>query len=97
MNGYERDEIRSLPDKYKPIGAWAYFGYQILFAIPLIGFICLIIFAFDDSNINRRSFARSYFCGVIIVLVFIGAMFALGMGGSILAAILEAVKGATGR
>ena len=97
MNRYEKDEIRSLPDKYKPLGAWAYFGYQILFSIPLVGFICLLIFSFSDSNINRRSFARSYFCGLIIALIFIGALIALGMGGTLWAALMEVLQGAGGQ
>lgn len=33
-----------LPEKYRPLGMWAYFGYTILFSIPLLGFIFLIIF-----------------------------------------------------
>ncbi|MBR2044156.1 MAG: zinc ribbon domain-containing protein [Clostridia bacterium] len=56
-----------LPAKFKPIGAWAYFGYQLLFSIPLVGFILLIIFSLSDDNINRRNFARSYWCSLIIV------------------------------
>lgn len=76
MNNYEREEISRLPEKYKPLGAWAYFGYLILFNIPLVGFICLIVFSFSDSNINRRSFARSYFCIYIIIAVVI-AIFAI--------------------
>lgn len=69
MNSYEREEIYNLPDKYRPLGAWSYLGYQILFMIPLVGLICLIIFALSDSNINRRSFARSYFCIYLIAIV----------------------------
>ena len=30
--------------KYKPLSPWAYFGYNILFSIPVIGFILLIVF-----------------------------------------------------
>ena len=71
MNSKEREEIDKLPDKYRPLGAWGYFGYQLLFTIPLVGFICLIVFAFSDSNINRRSFARSYFCVTVIVAVIV--------------------------
>lgn len=63
MNSYEKAEIQRLDSKYRPLGAWEYFGYTLLFSLPLIGFICLLIFCFSDSNINRRSFARSYFCG----------------------------------
>lgn len=59
-----------LPDKYKPISMWGYLGYQILFAIPVIGMILLIIFAFSkEENINLRNFARSYFCFLIICYI----------------------------
>ena len=36
----------NIPAEYKPISMWGYFGYEILFSIPLIGLICLIVFAF---------------------------------------------------
>ncbi len=61
----------NIPSEYRVLSPWAYFGYSILFAIPLVGFICAIVFAFDNSNLNRRSFARSYFCGLIIAVVLI--------------------------
>ena len=64
----------SIPSNYQPISSWGYVGYTILFSIPLIGLICLIIFALSDENINRRNFARSYFCtfllAVIVVILF---------------------------
>ncbi len=69
MTQIELNEIAKIPDKYRPIGAWSYFFLTILFAIPLIGQICLIVFALSDSNINRRSFARSFFCTFIIIAV----------------------------
>ena len=82
MNSYEKDEISRLPSKYRPMGAWSYFGYQILFALPIIGQIALLICALSGNNINRRSFARSYFCGLIICVILgaiaIGIVFALG-------------------
>ena len=58
-----------VPEEYKPISAWGYFGYQILFAIPLIGFILLIVFSLSDSNINLRNYARSYWCALILIFV----------------------------
>ena len=81
MNGYEKREIETLPYKYRPLSAWAYFGYQLLFALPLAGFICLIVFACTDSNINRRSFARSYFCGVIIVAIVVAVILLIAVVG----------------
>ena len=54
---------------YTPISMWGYFGYQLLFAIPLIGQILILIFAFGGTkNINLRNYARSTFC-LFIVLV----------------------------
>ena len=69
MNQNEQMEIYSLPWKYKPMSAWAYWGLRILYAVPIIGQIFLIIHAISDSNINRRSFARSYFCTLILILI----------------------------
>lgn len=69
MSDYEKEEISRLPEKYRPIGAWTYFGLMLLFSIPVIGFICLLVYACSDSNVNKRSFARSYFCGLVLVLI----------------------------
>ena len=55
---------------YTPIGMWGYFLYNILFNIPLIGWICWIIFAVGGTrNINLRNFARSYICLYIVMFV----------------------------
>ena len=58
-----------IPSEYKPLSAWAYVGYNLLFSIPLIGFIMLIVFSFDSSNINRRNYARSFFCAMLIGVI----------------------------
>lgn len=73
-----KNVLNSLPDEYRPLSPWAYFGYSILFSVPLVGFICLIVFSFNNKNINRRNFARSYFCIyiLVIILVVIVAIFA---------------------
>ena len=65
----DQNTTNTVPQNLKPISAWGYVGYQILFSIPLIGFILLVIFSFSDSNINRRNFARSYFCIFLIALI----------------------------
>lgn len=83
----------NLDERYKPITMWGYFGYQILFAIPVIGFIALLVCAFN-KNYNVRNFARSYFCVVIIALVIIGILLALGVGGALLTAIADKIPAA---
>ena len=55
-----------LPDQYKPLSPWAYFGLNLLFAVPIVGFIFLIVFSFKKTNINRRNYARSFFCALLI-------------------------------
>ena len=67
-DAYAADETPT--GKYAPISAWGYFGYQLLFAIPVIGFICLLIFTFAGGNVNRRNFARSYWCALLVGLIF---------------------------
>jgi hypothetical protein len=83
MNKTEKSEIQRLPEKYRPLAAWGYFWLQVLFSIPVIGFIFLIVFSFNDNNIARRSFARSFFCFLIVALI-IGVIVGVAAGGTIL-------------
>ena len=80
-----QDYPNTIPNEYRPLSAWAYFGYNILFAIPLLGFIMLIVFAFDSSNINRRNYARSFFCAylVAIIILIVVIILALVLGISL--------------
>lgn len=60
----------NIPEEYKPITMWGYFGYEILFSIPCIGLVLLLVFSFGGTkNINLRNFARSYFCFLIVLAV----------------------------
>ena len=80
MNRYNYDG----PEQFQPLSPWAYVGYSILFAIPLIGLIMLIVFSFSDKNINRRSFARSFFCWLIISII-VGVILAIsGVGAGLI-------------
>lgn len=72
-NSSNQQPIKPTPNyDYTPISMWGYFGYEILFAIPLVGFICLLIFSLGGTkNINLRNFARSYFCFFIILVILV--------------------------
>ena len=72
-----------LPEENRPLSPWAYFGLQLLFAIPIVGFIFLIVFSCNGSNINRRNFARSYWCALLIYLIVIAVIvvIAVALGG----------------
>lgn len=67
MDDLEKREIEMLKEKYKPLSAWKYFGYSLLFSTP-IGIVFMIMYSFNNTNINRRNFARSHFCIWVIVL-----------------------------
>lgn len=60
-----------VPEENRPLGPWAYFGYGLLFSIPVIGFILLIVLSFAGKNVNRKNFARSYWCWAILVIALI--------------------------
>lgn len=66
-------------EDYTPISMWGYFGYELLFGIPCVGFILILIFAFGGTkNVNLRNFARSFLCVYIIAIGFIGIMLISG-------------------
>ena len=65
------NDYNNLPPEYRPSSMWGYFGYEILFSIPIVGFILLLVFSFGGTkNVNLRNFARSYFCLLILVVIF---------------------------
>ena len=82
--------VDDLPEHLRPLSPWSYFGLQILYTVPIIGFIFLIIFTFNRGNINRRNFTRSYWCfliiigivflTVLIIALFTGAIFSRKVG-----------------
>lgn len=69
----------ALPKENEPLSPWAYFGLSILFNIPVVGFVFLIIFSCSRANINRRNFARSYWC-VYVLLGIVLAIMAIAGG-----------------
>lgn len=82
-----------IPEKYKPISMWGYFGYELLFSIPCVGFILLLVFSFGGTqNINLKNFARSYFCFLIIaaiIAVIIASVVGAGIVGGITGGTIE--------
>lgn len=82
----QENQNLNIPEQYRPISAWGYFGYNILFALPIVGFILLIVFSFSNENINRRNYARSYFCMLAIMLIIVAVMLVLGIGAGFMSA-----------
>ncbi len=76
-------ELQYLPECYRPLSPWAYFGLGILYALPLVGWIFLIVHALSGKNINRRNYARSYFCAYVLAIILVVALSALGVVSSL--------------
>ena len=74
----------NIPAEYAPISMWGYFGYELLFSIPVLGLIFLIVFAVSAKNVNLKNFARSYFCYLIIVLIICAIIFSLAVGAGLM-------------
>lgn len=74
----------NIPNEYRPLSAWGYVGYNLLFGLPLAGLIFVIVFALDNNYIARRNYARSVLCWMLIGIVLsiiIGVLFmVLGVG-----------------
>lgn len=80
MSDYTNINENNIPEEYKPISMWGYFGYEILFSLPIVGIILLIVFSVGGTrNKNLKNFARSYFC-FIIVLIILFAVLGVGVG-----------------
>jgi len=73
----------SVPENLTPLSPWAYFGLTLLFSVPIVGFIFLIIFSCNSDNINRRNFARSYWCSLVIFAVAIVILVAVFGSGAL--------------
>ena len=81
-----------LPAEFRPLTAWNYFWLQVLFAIPVVGFVFLIVFSCSGANINRRSFARSYFCYFILVLIIAAVVIGIAVATGGVAALTDSLS-----
>ena len=70
-------------NEYRPLSAWGYIGYNLLFSIPIVGFVLIIVFALDNNYIARRNYSRSYLIvmliGIILSLIAFVLCMALGL------------------
>ncbi len=70
---------RVIPATHRPISAWGYFGYRLLYSIPVIGWIFLIVHAIAANNVNVRHHARSFFCTYLLVLLVAAGLLVIGL------------------
>ena len=93
-----REIEKHLPKSYRPISGWGYFWRSVFYAIPVLGWLFVLINAIGAKNRNGRKFARSYFCALLMVIIVavvgVAALAALYYAApSVFASVKEAVKG----
>lgn len=64
-----------------PITPFGYIGYEVLYAIPIVGFIMVLVNLVSAKNINLKNFSLSYIFVYVIAVIF-GIIF----GSAIIAA-----------
>lgn len=62
----------------KVVSTGAYFGLTFLFAMPVIGFLACIIFAFAPKNKNLKNFAKATLIWFIIGFILMAILVAIG-------------------
>ena len=67
-----------LSKEYKPLSTAGVFWYFILTCIPVIGFICLLSFAFGGKNRSKKSLSRAILIGWLIFVILICISFVTG-------------------
>lgn len=72
-------------DKLAPVTTIGqYIGWSLITMIPLIGFIMMIVWAIDSSNMNRANYFRAIWVVALISVVLIVLPFFLLGGAAIL-------------
>lgn len=75
----------NIPAEYQPISAWGYFGWNLLFGVPCVGFIVLLVFALGGTkNINLKNYARSFFCIMLLTVIILVILAVTGVLGTVL-------------
>lgn len=85
MNEFEQ---AYLPEAYRPLSPWAYFGLNILYVLPVVGWVFLICHALGSRNLNRRNYARSYFCVYVLLALVVLLLYVTGVTHEISASFL---------
>lgn len=83
VNNYSPYLEENIPDKYKPVSAWGYVGYMLLFCIPLVNIILMLVFSFGGStNVNLKNFSRAYLIimvATIVITILLSVLLGAGM------------------
>lgn len=58
--------VQQMPEE---ISMWKYLGMMWVMALPIVGLVLMIIWAFSNEGINRRNYARAVLLNMVIAMV----------------------------
>lgn len=79
------DEEPPQGSPYAVLSSWSFVGTLLLMAIPVAGFILMIVWAAGStSNLNRRNLARAnlLIMGIVVALYIVAIILVIAIGGS---------------
>lgn len=59
----------AVPPEYQPMSPWGFFGWEIVYSIPIVGFIFLIINSIKKTNLSRRNWTLHFWIPAMIAAV----------------------------
>lgn len=69
--------VTQLPTALKPLGAWGFVGYTLLFMLPLLGFVFVLVFALGGT---QRVCLKNYARGVLLLWLLALVIAAVAVG-----------------
>ena len=57
--------VQQMPEE---ISMWKYLGMMWVMALPIVGLVLMIIWAFSNEGINRRNYARAVLLNMVIAM-----------------------------
>ena len=76
---------------YVSIGSWM--GMMFVSAIPIVGLIMMLVWAFTGENESRKNYFRAIICWALILVALCVSLFFVGGGlgaGSVLQKLIQA-------
>lgn len=60
------------------ISVWSWMGMMFITAIPVIGWIMILVWAFTGSNESRKNYFRAILMWILVGVIFVVGMAAMG-------------------
>ena len=80
-NNTQENNVQPKPlTQCEPLTMWQYFGYHLLFAIPIVGMVFLIIFSFfKTDNVHVTNLSRGFLLQLAFAIIIMAILIGCGL------------------